>query len=146
MKDLSGKNIVEFEGVLVEKTGDILYRHRGHLIDSWGRSRDMGYDLIPNYNIYDKDGNWFYRNCRSLEEAQKTVERLLIEGKKAIIGHRAPIRGRNGILVPNPDENVVAVYLVEELEETMEIQEFVTRKLVHNGTKNRRPGKGHRNH
>lgn len=67
--------------------------------------------------MYDVNGNCFYSNCSSLEEAQKLVERLKAEGKNAVIGPKAPWRNEDGQLIKNQLENAVGVYIVKEKED-----------------------------
>ena len=67
--------------------------------------------------MYDANGNRFYSNCSSLEEAQKLVERLKAEGKNAVIGPKAPWKGKDGQPIKNQSENAVGVYIVKEKED-----------------------------
>lgn len=67
--------------------------------------------------MYDVNGNRFYSNCSSLEEAQKLVERLKAEGKNAVIGPKAPWMNKDGQPIKNQSENDVGVYIVKEKED-----------------------------
>ena len=67
--------------------------------------------------MYDANGNRFYSNCSSLEEAQKLVERLKAEGKNAVIGPKAPWKSNDGQPIKNQSENNVGVYIVKEKED-----------------------------
>lgn len=67
--------------------------------------------------MYDANGNQFYSNCSSMEEAEQLVEKLKFEGKTAVIGPKAPaINHQNGTPVKNPMENLVGVFIVDQPE------------------------------
>lgn len=84
------------DGVKVVHTGRKRFRHKGTCMGPYGRTKDLGYELIEILEKYDSDGNRFYSNCSSQEEAEKLVEELEKEGKKAIIGVVAPdYKGRS---------------------------------------------------
>lgn len=67
--------------------------------------------------MYDANGNSFYSNCSSREIAQKVIEELEAEGKKAVIGPKAP-GDDNGKLISNQRKNWVGIYIVKEKEES----------------------------
>ena len=72
----------------------------------------------PNVDMYDANGNQFYSNFSSLEDAKKSIIELAENGITAVIGPKAPCHGRNGRMMPNPFENYVGVYIVEQKEKT----------------------------
>lgn len=87
--------------------------------------------------MYDVNGNRFYSNCSSLEEAQKLVERLKAEGKNAVIGPKAPWMNKDGQPIKNQSENAVGVYIVKEKEdkelgkdEDVQIKQKKTRTIL----------------
>ena len=87
--------------------------------------------------MYDVNGNRFYSNCSSLEEAQKLVERLKAEGKNAVIGPKAPWMNKDGQPIKNQSENDVGVYIVKEKEdkelgkdEDVQIKQKKTRTIL----------------
>ena len=62
--------------------------------------------------MYDADGNRFYTNCSSENEAYQVINRLAEEGITAVIGPKAPYLGLVG-LIPNPIDTDVGVYVVQ---------------------------------
>ena len=113
-KFLENLNVGDFkheeiiDGVRVVHTGLTQY-----VYDSDGKA-------LPRevLEMYDADGNWFYSNCSSLEEAQKLVEKLKAEGKEAVIGPKAPIISHySGKPTSNTMKDHVGVYIVKEKEE-----------------------------
>lgn len=66
--------------------------------------------------MYDVNGNEFFGNCPSKQEAEKLIEKLRKKGKDAVIGPRAPI-DIYGKKINYENENVVGVYIVNDREE-----------------------------
>ncbi len=99
----------EIDGVTVVHTGII---------------GDFAYkDGITSHEViemYDHNGNKFYSNCSSLDQAEKLVECLKIAGKKAVIGPKPPyIEDADRNLIDNNNSSSVGVYIIKELEEEM---------------------------
>ena len=84
------------DGVKVVHTGRRHYIHKGILMGINGKKKNLGYELVEVLEKYDVNGNRLYSNCSSQEEAEKLVEELEKEGKKALIGPVAPdYKGRS---------------------------------------------------
>lgn len=84
------------DGVTVVHTGRRHYIHKGIFMGINGKKKSLGYELVEILEKYDANGNRLYSNCSSQEEAEKLVEELEKEGKKAIIGPVAPdYKGRS---------------------------------------------------
>ena len=92
------------DGVIVCHTGEINYLIRENEIEP-----------IEKIEMYDLNGNRFYSNFASLEEANKAIEELAGNGQTAVIGPKAPWRGPNGRTIPNVLKNDVGVYIVPVL-------------------------------
>ena len=103
--------VEEIDGVIVVHTG--MKIERGYLYIN-GKAINQGFEEI--LEMYDTNGNRFYSNCSSIEEAKELVKKLKREGKNAIIGPKAPWRGPEGQPIKNRDENAVGVYIIEEKE------------------------------
>lgn len=99
-RNFKAKEIID--GVTVVHTGRYLYVHK---------------EKQEILEMYDSNGNRFYSNCVSLEEAEKLVEELKQEGKNAVIGPKAPWKDKAGQPIKNQSENNVGVYIVKEKEE-----------------------------
>jgi hypothetical protein len=104
------------DGVRVVHTGEKVMVNQGYKGKFGGGYENLGYAEKERLEMYDSNGNRFYSNCSSLEEAEKLVEKLKKEGKNAIIGPKAPWKGKNGEPIKNQDENAVGVYIVKEIE------------------------------
>ena len=76
--------------------------------------------------IYDADGNSFYSNFESIEEATIAIKRLAKEGITAVIGPKAPcINHITGEPISNQSINAVAVYIVKEAEKNNDYPTYV---------------------
>ena len=81
--------------------------HNGKLVSS--KSMQEGLD------IYDENGNKFYSNFNSKEDAALIILKLAEEGIEAVIGPKAPwINCVTGEPMHNKDNNAVGVYIVKE--------------------------------
>ena len=75
----------EIDGVRVIHTGLIRNVHRGYKLSlKGGEYKDLGYEQQECIEMYDFNGNRFYSNCSSKEEAEKLVAKLKKEGKDAV--------------------------------------------------------------
>ena len=99
-EELLQKEVID--GVTVVHTGVTQY-----LYDSDGKA--LPREILK---MYDADGNSFYSNCTSLEEAEQMVERLEAEGRTPVIGPKAPVINNDGRPVSNNWENCVGVFIV----------------------------------
>lgn len=90
-----------FDDVVVVHTGLTMYRFNS-------RGESIPREVIE---MYDLEGNRFYTNCESMEEANKLVEELAKENVEAIIGIRAPWTSPSGELVSNQETDAVGVYI-----------------------------------
>ena len=123
LKDLDVRDFKheeEIDGVRVVHTGLTQDIHKGYLYWPNGEYEDLGYEEQEILEMYDSNGNRFYSNCASLEEAQQLVEKLKAEGKDAVIGPKAPWTGKGGQPIKNQSENDVGVYIVKAIEEKEE--------------------------
>ena len=112
------KHEEEIDGVKVIHTGLIRNVHRGYKLSlKGGEYKDLGYEQQECIEMYDFNGNRFYSNCSSKEEAEKLVAKLKKEGKDAVIGPKAPWRGKGGKLIKNGAKDAVGVYIVKQKEE-----------------------------
>ena len=66
--------------------------------------------------MYDVNGNDFFENRPSMQEAEELIEKLRKKGKDAVIGPRAPI-DIYGKRINYENEDVVGVYIVKDREE-----------------------------
>ena len=128
-RDFQHEEVID--GVRVVHTGltKYFYEH-----DVKGHAEAKPKEILE---MYDVNGNRFYSNCSSLEEAQKLVERLKAEGKNAVIGPKAPWRNKDGQPIKNQSENDVGVYIVKEKEdkelgkdEDVQIKQKKTRTIL----------------
>lgn len=111
------KHEEEIDGVRVVHTGMTASVHKGYRSKFSGRHEDLGYEEEEILEMYDANGNRFYSNCSSLEEAEKLVAKLKEEGKDAVIGPKAPWRGQGGKIIRNGSKDAVGVYIVKQKEE-----------------------------
>lgn len=128
-RDFQHEEVID--GVRVVHTGltDYVYEY-----DVKGHAEAKPKEILE---MYDVNGNRFYSNCSSLEEAQKLVERLKAEGKNAVIGPKAPWMNKDGQPIKNQSENAVGVYIVKEKEdkelgkdEDVQIKQKKTRTIL----------------
>lgn len=77
--------------------------------------------------MYDSNGNRFYSNFGSIEEANKAIVTLAEEGITAVIGPKAPCTGYNGQQIPNKSENAVGVFIVSVPEKSDDFSSHKTR-------------------
>ncbi len=78
-------NKEKIDGVRVIHTGLIMNVHRGYKASLiGGEYKDLGYEQQECIEMYDFNGNRFYSNCSSKEEAEKLVAKLKKEGKDAV--------------------------------------------------------------
>lgn len=66
--------------------------------------------------MYDVNGNKFFENCASKQEAENLIKKLRKKGKIAVIGPRAPIN-IYGEKINYENDDVVGVYIAREREE-----------------------------
>ncbi|HOZ53755.1 MAG TPA: hypothetical protein PKY25_00245 [Bacilli bacterium] len=102
------------DGVVIVHTGNYQRVHQGYRPGVRGGYVDRGYKEEEMVEMYDKDGNRFYSNCGTLDDAKKLVAKLAEEGKNAIIGPKAPWQGNDGY-IPNQSKNDVGVYIIKPL-------------------------------
>ena len=103
------------DGVTVVYTGNIQSVHQGYReILSWdgGGYKDLGCKPEEIVKMYDSYGNKFYSNFDSIEEANKEIAELAERGITAVVGPKAPCRGKYGNMIPNRSENAVGVFIV----------------------------------
>ena len=118
MKKLNRKEIID--GVTII--------HTGWKMPSYGFNGEIVSKEI--LEMYDAEGNRFYSNYDSIEEATIAVERLAKEGITAVIGPKAPcINYITGEPIPNQSINAVAVYIVKEAEKNNDYPTYV-KKLI----------------
>ena len=112
------KHEEEIDGVRVVHTGKKQLVRKLKPRFSWdgGGYEDLGYEEREVLEMYDANGNKFYSNCSSLEEAEKLVAKLKEEGIEAVIGPKAPWRGQGGKPIKNGDKDQVGVYIVKQKE------------------------------
>ena len=78
--------------------------------------------------MYDANGNRFYSNFESLEEANQAIAKLAEEGVTAVIGPKAPwIDHKTGNPIPNRSENAVGVFVVQVPEKSDDFSSHKTR-------------------
>lgn len=66
-------------------------------------------------DFYDKDGNRFYTNTDGIENAERIIAKLRNEGKRAIIGPKAPWRDNTPSgLIPNKSNTAVGIYIIRD--------------------------------
>jgi len=71
---------------------------------------------IVSADIYDENGNKFYQNFSSLNEANYALCELAERGVVAVIGPKGPIKDyTTGNYIPNPNEDDIGVYIVSKL-------------------------------
>lgn len=71
---------------------------------------------IVSAEVYDENGNKFYQNFSSIDEANYTLCELAERGVVAVIGPKGPIKDyTTGSYIPNPNENDIGVYIVSDL-------------------------------
>ena len=125
---LTRKEVID--GVTVVYSGDIQYVHQGNRPkSSWkvGGYKDLDYKLKESVEMYDSNGNRFYSNYESIEEANKAIAKLAERGITAIVGPKAPWRGKDGNMVPNRYENEVGVFVVSAPEKSDDFSSPKTR-------------------
>lgn len=105
-KRINVDNIEYIDGVTIVHTGEYFY-----IFDEGGHYTQ---EILKMYDVY---GNRFYSNCSSKKEAEELVQKLREEGENAIMGPKAPWRGRDGQIIKNRDEDAVGVYIVESRDE-----------------------------
>ena len=132
IKSENNRKFVEIiDGVTVVHTGKTQFVHQGYRSKfSWEGGvvdEDLGYREEEVLEMYDKDGNRFYSNYDTLEEAQQDVAKLAAEGINAVIGPKAPWR-KNGKLTPSEFETQVGIYIVNQLENEESIDEMPKRR------------------
>lgn len=106
MKDLkfddsNRKEVID--GVTVVHTGMIQYTNGIN-------NEELRHEVLE---MYDANGNSFYSNFKSVEEASKAVVELAEKGITAVIGPKAPwIDPETGEPIHNGFKNDVGVYIV----------------------------------
>lgn len=78
------------------------------------KDEELGYQLGEKIEMCDENGNPFYSNYNTKEPAEEAIKDLDKSGKKAIIGPKAPLRNKDGVMVPNDSKTAVGVYLLNE--------------------------------
>lgn len=66
--------------------------------------------------MYDVNGNEFFENRPTKQDAEELIEKLRKKGKVAVIGPRAPI-DIYGKRISYENDDVVGVYIVKDREE-----------------------------
>ena len=85
--------------------------HTGEFLQS--KCFDGSIKIEEILDMYDLNGNKFYSNYSSVEEAEVAIKELAKEGITAIIGPRAPWRhSKTGLPMKNLNENNVGLYIV----------------------------------
>ena len=128
LDDLTRKEVID--GVTVVYTGNSRDVHQGHRSKfSWegGGHEDLGYKPEEIVEMYDSNGNRFYSNFKSIEEANKAIAELAERGITAIVGPKAPWRGNDGNMIPNRSENEVGVFVVSVPEKSDDFSSTKTR-------------------
>lgn len=86
------------------------------------------HEILPRkvFEMYDANGNKFYSNFGSIDEANQEIAKLAEEGITAVIGPKAPwIDSITGNPIPNQTENAVGVFIVQVPEKS---DDFSSRK------------------
>ena len=132
--DLTWEEVID--GVTVVHSGDNRYGHQGNRPKfSWkvggykdldDELKDLDDELKESVIMYDSNGNRFYSNYESIEEANKAIAELAERGITAIVGPKAPWRGKDGNMVPNR-ENAVGVFVVSAPEKSDDFSSPKTR-------------------
>ncbi len=74
---------------------------------------------IASADLFDSEGNKFYQNYSTMNDAMYTVCELADRGIVAIVGPCGPIKDYNtGRYIENPDKEQVGVYIVSKFEKT----------------------------
>ena len=123
------------DGVTVVYTGkseNVYQRYETNF--SWEGVGDkyLGYkpeEVVPEevVEMYDSNGNKYYSNFESIEKANKAIAELAVRGITAVVGPKAPWRGRNGNMIPNRSETAVGVYVVSVPEKSDDFSSPKTR-------------------
>ena len=89
----------------------------------------LNHERLPEeLEMYDANGNKFYSNFESIEEANQEIEKLAEEGITAVIGPKAPWRDyKTGNPIPNRSENAVGVFIVQVPEKSDDFSSHKTR-------------------
>ena len=90
-------------------------------------NKDLGCEREEFVDMYDSNGNRFYSNYESIEEANKAIAKLAERGITAIVGPKAPWRGKDGKMIPNRYENEVGVFVVSVPEKSDDFSSPKTR-------------------
>lgn len=88
------------------------------------------HEILPRemLKMYDANGNKFYSNFKSIEEANQAIAKLAEEGITAVIGPKAPCRDyKTGNPIPNRSENAVGVFIVQVPEKSDDFSSHKTR-------------------
>jgi len=111
MKDLTRKEVID--GVTIVHSGEFTYDE--------GLPREV-------LEMYDANGNKFYSNFESIEEANQEIAKLAEEDITAVIGPKAPWRDyKTGNPIPNRSENAVGVFIVQVPEKSDDFSSHKTR-------------------
>ena len=105
-----------------EKIGGVTVVHTGITQYIYGPKKE----ILPQevLEMYDANGNQFYSNFESIEEANKEITELAEKGITAVIGPKAPYRDyQTGKLIPNSSENAVGVFVVSVPEKSDDYSE-----------------------
>ena len=106
------KRIVVINDVTVVYTGKQEVVHQEYELQYDDKPRDLGYALEEIVEMYDANGNKFYSNYESIEEAEKAVLEFAQRGIATVIGPKAPWCGCDGKIFPNPSKTAVGVYFI----------------------------------
>ena len=102
-----------------------------------GSHEDLGHKSEEIVEMYDSNGNRFYSNFESIEEANKAIAELAERGITAVVGPKAPWRGPDGNMIPNRFENAVGVFVVSVPEKSDDF--FSPKTIYHDKYKMKHP-------
>ena len=85
--------------------------------------------MVAGQKMYDSNGNKFYSNFESIEEANKEIAELAERGITAVVGPKAPCRDKYGNMVPNRSENAVGVFIVS-VPEKRDAHKALAREII----------------
>lgn len=87
----------------------------------------VGGMIVPfeEVKMYDNDGNIFYSNFQSIEEAEQAILKFADEGINAVIGPKGPKTDGKGNFVKNNSNNEVGVYIISIPEKEKPMQKIL---------------------
>mgnify|MGYP005980171603 FL=1 len=116
LDDLTRKEVID--GVTIVHSGMTQFTY------------ELNHERLPREKLemYDANGNKFYSNFESIEEANQEIAKLAEEGITAVIGPKAPWRDyKTGNPIPNRSENAVGVFIVQVPEKSDDFSSHKTR-------------------